>query len=383
MLIEIHMLQNHAPSNLNRDDTGSPKDALFGGVKRCRISSQCLKRSIRTSTTFEMEMKDSIGIRTRRLPDLVYKKLMEQHQVDEPIARSLAEKFTAIAKGEKADGKKPKKTKEGEGIQLETQLIFFDQSELDSIVAKSAELAKSSDLEKMKGIDVAKELEQIMKNVKPRSVDIAMFGRMTTGDFIEDVEASVQVAHAIGCSRMENEYDFFTAVDDLNKGDSMEEHGAGHIGDVEFSSTTFYKYFAIDFDELVKNLGGDTPLALRAIAALIKAAVLSNPSGKQNTFAAHNPPELIRVELKETKIPISYANAFIKPVEPSYKNSLVENSATAFKSYVDKINQVYGLVSQSWYLSLLDEFEMNGTKCNTLDDLVKTLTDALSQSKGV
>ena len=51
MLIEVHILQNHAPSNLNRDDTGSPKEAVFGGYKRARISSQCLKRSIRRSET--------------------------------------------------------------------------------------------------------------------------------------------------------------------------------------------------------------------------------------------------------------------------------------------------------------------------------------------
>ena len=52
MLVEIHMLQNHAPSNLNRDDTGSPKECTFGGIKRGRISSQCLKRSIRRSPVF-------------------------------------------------------------------------------------------------------------------------------------------------------------------------------------------------------------------------------------------------------------------------------------------------------------------------------------------
>ena len=44
MLIQIHMLQNYAPSNLNRDDSGSPKSAVFGDQPRGRISSQCLKR---------------------------------------------------------------------------------------------------------------------------------------------------------------------------------------------------------------------------------------------------------------------------------------------------------------------------------------------------
>ncbi|MGH2353252.1 MAG: type I-E CRISPR-associated protein Cas7/Cse4/CasC, partial [Chloroflexota bacterium] len=31
MIIELHLMQNFAPSNLNRDDTGQPKDCEFGG----------------------------------------------------------------------------------------------------------------------------------------------------------------------------------------------------------------------------------------------------------------------------------------------------------------------------------------------------------------
>ena len=47
MFVELHILQNFAPSNLNRDDTNAPKDCEFGGFRRARISSQCIKRSIR------------------------------------------------------------------------------------------------------------------------------------------------------------------------------------------------------------------------------------------------------------------------------------------------------------------------------------------------
>lgn len=66
MLIQFHLLQNYAPSNLNRDDTGSPKDAVFGGVARGRISSQCLKRSMRRSPIFEDAFKGEglLGERT-------------------------------------------------------------------------------------------------------------------------------------------------------------------------------------------------------------------------------------------------------------------------------------------------------------------------------
>jgi CRISPR system Cascade subunit CasC len=84
MLIQIHILQNYAPSNLNRDDTGSPKDAIFGGTRRGRISSQSLKRSIRRSEAFQQafEKQALLGIRTRQLPDMVGKEL-EMMGVDE------------------------------------------------------------------------------------------------------------------------------------------------------------------------------------------------------------------------------------------------------------------------------------------------------------
>jgi hypothetical protein len=40
VFLELHLLQNFAPSCLNRDDTNAPKDAEFGGYRRARISRQ-------------------------------------------------------------------------------------------------------------------------------------------------------------------------------------------------------------------------------------------------------------------------------------------------------------------------------------------------------
>ena len=74
MLIELHIIQNHSPANLNRDETGTPKSCLFGGVQRARISSQCLKRSIRKGDCFERALSEAripLGTRTRKLPSLV------------------------------------------------------------------------------------------------------------------------------------------------------------------------------------------------------------------------------------------------------------------------------------------------------------------------
>jgi len=373
VLIEIHILQNHAPSNLNRDDAGSPKDSFFGGVKRARISSQCIKRSIRKSVIFRDEMINHIGERTRHIPIVIKKRLISEFGLSEDVAQKAAEIVVSLGKSEKGETKKSDKA-----LKLETQLMFFDQSEISKLIEVIADFAKNGKLDKTSSSTLNKELEPLMKDVKRTSVDIALFGRMTTGEFLEDVEASMQVAHALGTSKMENEYDFFTAVDDLNTGSSMEEQGAGHIGDVEFTSSTFYKYFSCDVLELVKNLNGDIELAKKTIGAFLKAAALSMPTGKQNTFAAHNPPDVIVVKIKDKKIPISYANAFIKPVSETKIKSLMDASAEALQEYIEKVNKAYPMNSKDFYLSLIDNFQITGTKCESIENLSQNLVKALS-----
>ena len=40
LYVDFHILQTVPPSCINRDDTGSPKTAVYGGVLRARVSSQ-------------------------------------------------------------------------------------------------------------------------------------------------------------------------------------------------------------------------------------------------------------------------------------------------------------------------------------------------------
>ena len=76
MRIEIHVLQNFAPSNLNRDDTGSPKDAEFGGYRRARISSQCLKRAVRRYfREHDLIPAPHRAVRTKRLLEHAHERL--------------------------------------------------------------------------------------------------------------------------------------------------------------------------------------------------------------------------------------------------------------------------------------------------------------------
>ena len=62
LYLDIHAIQTLPPSNVNRDDTGSPKTAIYGGVRRARVSSQSWKRAMRQY--FLDECADELGIRS-------------------------------------------------------------------------------------------------------------------------------------------------------------------------------------------------------------------------------------------------------------------------------------------------------------------------------
>jgi CRISPR system Cascade subunit CasC len=381
MLIQIHILQNYAPANLNRDDTGAPKDAFFGGFRRGRISSQCLKRSIRRSSTFDEAFSKAnlLGVRTRQLPKLInaeLKKLSKDETVIKEISSRIPEIGRESTKRKEADDSSTEASENAETQETEEQvkqLIFIGQEELPRLAEK---LLSIYNILGSKGWKNAK-IDVITKdlgNLVPRSVDIAMFGRMTTSAAFENVDASVQVAHALSTNALSQEFDYFTAVDDL-AGDA----GAGMIGDVEFNSSTYYKYFNIHWEQLVKNLGGDKVIARQAVAAFIEAAATAQPSGKQNTFAAYNLPDLVLVEVSDRNLPVSYANAFIKPLRASGNQSLLELSAKSLAEYMEKISTAYNVETKRAAMTLL-ESQMPQTEMKpSLIDLQKWLIGCLPQ----
>ena len=152
---------------------------------------------------------------------------------------------------------------------------------------------------------------------RPVTLDIALFGRMVTSDAFRDVEASMQVAHAISTNRVSVESDYFTAMDDLLDGGSLEEAGAGMIGDVDYNSSCYYLYASLDTDALkdaLKDAENADEIVALALPALLRAMAFTNPGGKQNSFAGHVLPGCFLVECKEKKIPVSLVNAFVSPV---------------------------------------------------------------------
>jgi hypothetical protein len=538
MLVEIHMIQNHSPSNLNRDDLGAPKTCCFGGVTRARISSQCLKRSIRNpgnrddvhnreAGMFAQAMKGYIGTKTKFFPWLVEEELKKSKiPADEHRLVVLAAQAIAASKekdkdrGEKktaASAKTDTRTKTRQLIHLGpghakffvaklgelrgngtdacykyflNPVVSFqemvrgflagsdlDEKEQEKIVkatwtianCRMAQLLKAPDGEESEpeppmesgqpGAEHAKLISERLSEIhsadpdrfkeitkpatpeekaqlkedapaKPKkgmddfmaalkaanrcdAVDIALFGRMTTSDAFQDVEAAMQVAHAISTHATVNEVDYFTAVDDLGRAGG----GAGHVNEAMFNSACFYKYFSLDWDQLVHNLAGPEPdqkgdeerhrkwkdevepeaerLAAATLGHFLRAAALTTPSGKQNSFAANNEACGVLVEIKKTtKTPTSYANAFAEPVERIGKpdddapdeKSIEGRSVACLADHVQALRKAYGVDSTLlWYSPKLWRFPLqywerseDGKKKTTTKPLTGQRFDALN-----
>ena len=332
MLLEIHMLKNYPPVNLNRDDSGAPKTCYFGGSQRGRISSQCLKRSWRTSDLFKH--LGSVGVRTRRMPEQVAERLRERGVGEEFVERA-QQMLTGIAN---KDGKENTKGNYTE------QIVIYSPEDIERLTkAVQDAVAEDGDIKKFK-TRKAKDFAKLVDGAQTRPVtaDIALFGRMVTSECFRDVDAAMQVAHAISTHTVSRESDYFTAVDDLLRDGEV---GAGMMGDVDFNSCCYYEYAALDVDQLRDNLK-DTPdcdmLVDRLVPTLIRTMVMTNPSGKQHTFAGQVLPALILIECKRDKIPLSYVNAYEDPAT-AYGKGIVLNSIQKLVEHVNLMDQTYAL----------------------------------------
>ncbi|HUY14519.1 MAG TPA: type I-E CRISPR-associated protein Cas7/Cse4/CasC [Terriglobia bacterium] len=384
MLIEIHAIQNHSPANLNRDDLGAPKTCYFGGVLRSRISSQCLKRSIRMSDEF----KQLLGAkRTRRLAQLIAPGGPDSGAFEK--AMTILE-LCGIAPKEK----KGKKGDDGDSVADDKSagLVYVSKQAINEM----AELLKSN--ASKNDHELAKQFAEIIAR-HTNAPDMALCGRMLEpkkakmgsqeeagekpkgGDVWKGlkttVEAALQVAHAISTHAARPEVDYYVAADDV----PGEDAGAGFVDEAMFGSACFYKYFSIDFETLIKNLKGNKELAAHTVGAFIRGAALVNPTGKQNSFAAHNPPDGMLVEIRNT--PLSYANAFAKAVTQDERD-IISQSVAQLGQYIHDIDTGYGKPTKRfWFspnlrypLTIVEdnkEIPVAGNNIRSLDELIRAV----------
>lgn len=325
--VDIHVLQTVPPSCINRDDTGSPKSAVYGGVERARVSSQAWKRAARRDFSEHLAV-DQLGERTLKVVDRISRRVQELgEQIDPEQALKAAQE--ALSKtGIKVKVEK-KKAKDEEAAEVETQntgyLVFLSRAQINALAALA--------LDSIDGATISKAAAQrAFKD--DSSIDVALFGRMIADAPELNVDAACQVAHAISVHEVVKEFDYFTAVDDNSPEDNA---GAGMIGTVEFASSTLYRYATIDVVRLTENLGSEEA-ALAAVEAFVRSFVTSMPTGKQNTFANRTRPGFVLTEVRHDQ-PVSLVGAFEDPVRadrgilPQAASSLVEYAVAGDKKY--------------------------------------------------
>ncbi|MGH7176703.1 MAG: type I-E CRISPR-associated protein Cas7/Cse4/CasC [Tepidisphaeraceae bacterium] len=429
MFVQIHMLQSMPPGNLNRDETGQPKKCIFGGVTRGRISSQCLKRNIRHSVQFKEAFGDALADRTCFLPRMVADELQgNKLGVPDDELEDLKAAIAAKFKKEKGKGDAEETQQDGEDQERAAgapeaasdadktgQLVFFPPpfarriADLIAAFRKDHDRAYKTFLGKRveyttKGNDKKKEdkaldaeidkfAQEVSKASKELTVDIGLFGRMTTSDLVVNVEAACQVAHAISTHETVIESDYFTAIDDRKASyatSQTDKAGAAYLGSGEhetfYSAAVYYKYLNLDIDALRKHLPSLSEQdAARVAEVLVSAAALANPTGKQNSFASHSVPELILVEVSKTKRPVSYANAFLQPVEGGTGDNLMTKSANALQGYVDSVAAAFAPADVRRFLLAVGHAKVSmqtkHTSAGTIDLLAKAVADAAIRPK--
>jgi CRISPR system Cascade subunit CasC len=387
-LIELHILQSFPVSCLNRDDVGAPKTAIFGGVTRARISSQCLKRAIRL---YASDMQPELfGSNRSRLFSGQINKLLTEHLPDQAEALT---KCAAHYLG-KLDPKDNARVKTLIFLSLDEykrlaklllDLPANDREELCEAVAsispeelekseaeveadsedtkeeKTSTKAKSKD-KPLTATQFTKKVNSILKSpIKKEfgrgfvkdAADIAIFGRMVASDHSLTIEGAGLFSHALSTHKTENDIDFFSAVDDLQP---REEAGAGMTGTLEFNSATYYRYAALNLDLLFcqKDNGGKRTATLgclmgddnhqtrrQIVEAFIRGVLLAVPSARKNSMNAHTLPGYVLGLVKEKGQPLQLINAFEKPVP--FRDGVMEESIIRLKLHHEMLKKTWGI----------------------------------------
>lgn len=343
--LDIHAIQTVPPSNINRDDTGSPKTAQYGGTTRARVSSQSWKKAIRTYF-LEYGNQTNVGIRSLEIPRYVASKIMEiDNTIDLEDALQMA-----------------KKTLKSAGVnsnkENKTSALFFIGSQQAENLAQAAidKLNKKSDLQ-----------EIIRDNP---AIDIALFGRMVADDPNLNEDASSQVAHAISTHGVQTEFDYYTAIDDYS---SANNAGAGMLGTIEYNSSTLYRYANVAVHEFVNQIK-NSEVTVSALGLFIEAFVKSMPTGKSNTFANQTLPQALLITVRPDR-PVNLVSAFEKPVHSN--EGYVDDS---IKRLTDEFKEMGKWVEEP-YFTLVVNMEDTGKKQETLshllEDFERQLTDIL------
>jgi len=408
--LELHIIQSVPVACLNRDDLNSPKTAVFGGVQRARVSSQSWKRAIRKMAKEEGSNSLFNGIRSRRMVFELSKKIKEKN-IPENVSIIIAEQIADIV--ETLDSKKDE-----DGYKKIRTLMFFSDLEYYAIVnavtdeiktaaekvlssSKAMEDFKSSleEIEDEKEKEAArKKLDKLKKQetnnhsalkkafgnktiknaIKSAKLldaaDIALFGRMVASDHSLSVEAASMFSHAISTHKVDNEIDFFAAVDDLQ---TTEESGAAITSTLEFNSATYYRFAALNLDMLANEehlKGMSLEQRQGVVRTFIEATIKAIPSARKNTMNGNTIPNYVLGVVRDKGHPIQLVNAFESPIRSSL--GYVYESVKRLNTEYADLNETWGIDGDAMVTinrSLKEQINKKPDKANSDDKTVNGL----------
>ncbi|MEQ0488848.1 type I-E CRISPR-associated protein Cas7/Cse4/CasC [Anaerococcus murdochii] len=350
LFLDIHAIQTVPPANINRDDTGSPKTAQYGGVTRARVSSQSWKSVMRK---YFIDRIDNIGFRTLKLAEGLAKAIQledssKSYEESLEISKELLKACVFKNKG--------KTTKVFELNEKDELSALFFVSKLQ--FKELAKLALSGDYD-------YKKVKNILK--KDTSVDIALFGRMLAQDPSLNEDASAQVAHAISTHAIQSEFDYFTAIDDLTP---EEKTGAAMIDTTEYNSSTLYRYANIAIHQFYEQLG-EKRETIKYTELFLEAFVKTMPTGKIKAFANQTLPQAVVVSLRSDR-PLNMVSAFEEPIKSD--NGYVDKSIEKLFAEYTKYDKILDKPIFTAYLILGDtEVDEIGKSEASLNDLLEDL----------
>jgi CRISPR system Cascade subunit CasC len=326
-LLELHILQSFPVSCLNRDDVGQPKSVTFGGVNRARLSSQSMKRAIRQHAQREFPAVKFQGERSRFLCQQFIPALT-QAGLNAADAKTKADEIATVFSKLQAEAER---AKSGDV----TTAVFLSPSEIEQI-AKAA--AAGEDLSK-----------SALKATRLDAADIALFGRMVANDSRLNVEAASMFSHAISTHRCEPNSDFFSAIDDVKRRDpETKDAGAGMIGNIDFNAACYYRYCALNLDQLAaaSHLGGLSKEGRHAVVeAFIHSVIHAVPGARRATMNADTLPGFVRIVLKEKGQPLQLVNAFEKAIGDS-TDGWLQPSIDKLKKHHEELTKTWDIQGQ-------------------------------------
>ena len=334
LFVDFHVIQTVPPSCVNRDDTGSPKTATYGGVTRARVSSQAWKHAMREYFKLSWAEGD-LAVRSRRIIQELAEEIKRKSGMDSPEALEVSEKALqdlgfVIQEGEGEESKEERTTKSGKGKKKQGKNNAEDKLKTLFFISRAQISALADAI--IKGYTKSEDLVDVL-NEHP-NFEIALFGRMAASNHALKCDAASQVAHSISTHEVHTEFDYFTALDDLSTEENL---GAGHLGIVEFNSSTMYRYATINVRELERQQIGEVDRVVRSFA---EAFIYSMPTGRQNPFANRTVPDAVYITIREDQ-PVNFCGAFEEAINSSNGYSkpsilrLVEYANKSYQNFVE------------------------------------------------